>query len=157
MYFYFSKILAPFLNLTNLLFIFLIILILLNIKYLKKYKFLFKILLLFYVLLAVFPIGKVGLSYLEKDYFFQEKFNKVDNIIVLAGAENLVSTKTSKKLNLNDNSERLILSVKLALEHPNSKIYFVGGDGLLDKSEINEIFVAKLFYESVGFDINRVN
>ena len=81
----------------------------------------------------------------------------IDNIIVLAGSEDLQSTKITKKLNLNGGSERLIASVKLANKFKNSKIYFLGGDGYLVKNSLNEINVATKFYEDVNFDLNRIH
>ena len=98
----------------------------------------------------------MGLKYLENDYVFQEKLSNVDNIFILAGSEEISTTKATNKLNLNNGSERLISSVKLALENSNAVIYFIGGDGHLIKNEINEINVAQLFFEDIGFDIRRV-
>ena len=66
------------------------------------------------MMIAIIPSGKLGLNYLEKDYLYQESINDINNIIVLAGSENLEATEISKKLNLNDNAERLIFVVKLA-------------------------------------------
>ena len=109
------------------------------------------------MMIAIIPSGKLGLNYLEKDYLYQESINDINNIIVLAGSENLEATEISKKLNLNDNAERLIFVVKLANTYPDSKIYFVGGDGRLKKTDVNEIYVAKLFFKSIGFDLNRIH
>ena len=153
MYFYLSKILAPFLNPTNLLFFLLIFFIFKNIKLKIRFKFLF----IFITFISIFPIGKIGLKYLENDYIFQEKLSNINNIFILAGSEEINKTKVSNKLNLNNGSERLISSVKLALDSPNATIYFLGGDGHLIKDEIDEIYVAKLFFEDIGFDTNRIN
>ena len=156
MYFYFSKILAPLINLTNFLFFLLTILILLNLKKQIRFRKLIIIILFILTVISLFPLGKLGLSYLEKDYLVQKNFSKVDNIIVLSGSEDLETTKILKKLSLNDSSERLIISVKLAIENPKSTIYHLGGNGYLKKNEFNESEVAKLFYSNVGFDLNRV-
>jgi uncharacterized SAM-binding protein YcdF (DUF218 family) len=152
-----SKFLAPFLNPTNLLFFFLIFFIFKNRKLKIRFKFLFIFVTFIFVFISIIPIGMIGLKYLENDYFFQEKLSKIDNIIVLSGSENINITKVTKKLNLNNSSERLISSVKLALDNPNSTIYFLGGDGHLIKDEIDESNVAKLFFEYIGFDTSRVN
>jgi uncharacterized SAM-binding protein YcdF (DUF218 family) len=157
LYFYLSKILAPFLNPTNLLFFILIFFIFKNIKLNIRLKFLFTFITLVIMSISVFPIGNLGLRYLENEYIFQENLSNVDNIIILAGSEKINTTKVTNKLNLNNGSERLISSVKIALDNPNSKIYFLGGDGLLIKDEIDEIYVAKLFFEDIGFDTNRIN
>ena len=151
MYFYLSKFLAPLLNPTNLLFILLIIFYLTNLKTKFRFKFFSNIILIFLLLISFFPLGKLGLKYLEKDYILQDKVYKIDNIVVLAGSEKIFSTEITKKLSLNDGSERLIASAKLALEYPNSKIYYLGGDGRLVKSELNEADVAKIFYSNIHF------
>ena len=156
MYFYLSKILAPFLNPTNLLFFLLIFFIFKNIKLKIRFKFLFIFITFIITFISTLPIGKTGLKYLENDYVFQEKLSNIDNIFILAGSEEISTTKATNKLNLNNGSERLISSVKLALDNPNATIYFIGGDGHLIKNEINEIKVAQLFFEDIGFDTRRV-
>ena len=156
MYFYLSKILAPFLNPTNLLFFLLIFFIFKNIKLKIRFKFLFIFIAFIITFISIFPIGKIGVKYLENDYIFQEKLSNINNIFILAGSEEINKTKVSNKLNLNNGSERLISSVKLALDSPNATIYFLGGDGHLIKDEIDEIYVAKLFFEDIGFDTSRV-
>ena len=147
---------APFFNLTNLLFILLIVFYLTNLKKKFIFKLFSNLTLILLFLISFFPLGKFGLKYLEKDYILQEKVYKIDNIIVLAGSEKTLSTQTTNKLSLNDGSERLILSVKLALDHPKSKIYYLGGDGRLVKNKINEADVAKIFYSNINFDLNKV-
>jgi uncharacterized SAM-binding protein YcdF (DUF218 family) len=156
LYFYLSKILAPFLNPTNLLFFLLIFFIFKNIKLKIRFKFLFIFITFIITFISILPIGKIGLKYLENDYVFQEKLSNISNIFILAGSEEINSTKATNKLNLNNGSERLISSVKLALDNPNATIYFIGGDGNLIKNEINEINVAQLFFEDIGFDTSRV-
>lgn len=148
---------APFLNITNLLIILVIFSFIFR-KYLfsRSIRIFRTILIVFLFLIGFIPIGNLGLEYLEKDFVSQTKISKIDNIVVLAGSEDINQTKEYKKLNLNSNSERLIASVKLGNEYYSSKIYFLGGDGNLIKNTIDETNVAKIFYNDVGFDINRV-
>tara|TARA_B100000787_G_C16110865_1_gene258006 strand:- start:83 stop:841 length:759 start_codon:yes stop_codon:yes gene_type:complete len=153
LYFYLSKILAPFLNPINFLIFFLILFYLTN---LRLKKILIKFLITLILLISFFPIGEKGIFYLERDYILQNKIAKIDNILVLAGSEDIHATSITKKLNLGDSSERLIASVKLALENPNSIVYFLGGDGNLVKSKLDEADVAQIFFNDVGFDITRV-
>tara|TARA_Y100000768_G_scaffold321077_1_gene257012 strand:+ start:267 stop:1031 length:765 start_codon:yes stop_codon:yes gene_type:complete len=157
LYFYFSKILAPFLKLTNFLILVIILSLILKKLFSKKY---FKQLRYFaifsFLIICLFPIGNLGLKFLEKNYYNQPKISNIDNIIVLAGSENIQLTKITKKLNLNSASERLIASVKLANQYQNSKIFFLGGDGNLIKNSVDEIFVAKQFYSDVDFDLERI-
>ena len=157
MYFYLSKILAPFLNPVNFLSFSLIFFYLINLKLKKKFiNFLVRFFIIILLLLSFFPIGKKGISYLERDYFSQSPIVEVDNILILAGSEDIPATIITKKLNLGGSSERLIAGVKLALENPNSIIYFLGGDGQLVKSKLDEADVAQIFFKDVGFDLSRV-
>ena len=157
MYFYFSKILAPFLNLTNFLFFLLIILILFNLKKQIRFKKTIITTLFILIIITLFPLGKLGLKYLEKDYFIQMEYPSIDNIVVLSGSEDLETTKITKKLSLSESSERLIMSVKIAKENPKSLIYHLGGNGYLKKNGLDENEVARLFYQNIGFNLNRVN
>lgn len=157
MYFYFSKILSPFLDFSNLLIIVILINIFFKKFFLNQYlKFVRNCLFILFFIISFFPIGKIGLNYLEKNYLRQIQFSNIDNIIVLAGSENIEATKISKKTNLNNSSERLIASVKLANEYQNAKLYFLGGDGNLEKNSIDESYVALGFYKDVDFDYTRV-
>ena len=157
MYFYISKILAPFLKLTNFLILIIIISFFFrrffSIKYLKQFK---KLIIFLFLTICILPLGNLGLKYLENKYIDQSKLFNIDNIIVLAGSERLESTRITKKLNLNSGSERLIASVKLANKYKNSKIFFLGGGGNLIRNSIDETYVAKQFYKDINFDLDRV-
>ena len=156
-YFYLSKVLIPLLNPSNLLFI--SSLILLFFYQLKKKKFIINILKLnifIVILISLFPIGKLGLKYLEKDFLEQKSIPKVENIIVLGGSESLISTKVTNKLNLNAASERLIESVILSNKFKNSKIFYVGGSSQLKKNNLSEVSVAKKFYEELNLNSEKV-
>ena len=158
MYFYFSKILAPFLKLTNFLILLIVFIFFFRNFFLRKnLRFFSYSIIVLFLSISILPIGNLGLKYLENKYINQQEFTNIENIIVLAGAENLQSTKITKKLNLNSGSERMIASVKLANEFKNSKIIFLGGDGNLIKNSIDEIYVAKKFYKDINFDLNRVH
>ena len=158
LYFYLSKILAPLLNPTNFIVIVILFLFLINLK--SKNKFVFSVLkinLILIILIAFLPFGKVGLRYLENDFINQTSFKNLQNIIVLAGPEDINSTIITKKLNLNSSSERLIASVKLANKFANSKIYYVGGNGYIINKNLSELTVAKKFYEDIGFNLDRID
>ena len=157
MYFYLSKIAAPFLNITNVLILIIILLLFFcNISSKKKINFIKNFIVILFFFISFLPIGNLGLKYLENKFLNQKKLINIDNIILLAGSENINHTKITSKTNLNDGSERLIASVKLGLENIDSKIFFLGGDGNLVKNDFDETDVAKKFYSDVGFDISRV-
>ena len=157
MYFLISKILAPFFNATNLLIFLIFLSYFINLIYDKKYfKSLFKIFVLILLVISFFPIGHLGLKFLESNHIKSKKNKNIENIIILAGSEAALASHVTQKLNLNNASERLIAGVKLGLEYPNAKIYFLGGDGNLIKNQFNEVDVAKLFFNDVGFNLNRI-
>ena len=158
MYYYLSKILAPLLSISNFLFLLIIIFILLNLKYKKKvFKLLLtnSILLIFFI--SFFPVGLFGLKILERDYYDQTLITKIDNIIVLGSSENFAATIKTNKTNLHNSSERLISTIKLSNDFPNAKIYFIGGDGQLIKSDsVDEVYVAKKFFTDINFNLTKV-
>tara|TARA_Y100000816_G_scaffold264804_1_gene224201 strand:- start:2864 stop:3643 length:780 start_codon:yes stop_codon:yes gene_type:complete len=158
LYFYLSKIFAPFLNFGNIVILGLILSIFLYFKF--KNKLIKFTLILFSSIILLFgflPIGSYGIKHLEKNYISQNTDFQINNIIVLGGSESTLLTKQTKKLNLNDSSERLISSVNLALKNKNSQIIYLGGSGLLNNNnQISEVDVAKRFYNEIGFDIERV-
>ena len=158
LYFYISKLFFPLINFTNFFILLIIFLFFVNFFYKnKKIITLVKNLIILIFIIGIFPIGNIGLKLLESDYLTQSKFAKIDNIIVLGGPENIETSNLIKKTDLKDSSERLISSVKLALDYPNAKIYYIGGGGLIKKNGHDEIDIAKNFYEDVGFDIRRIN
>ena len=142
MYYYLSKFLGPILNPTNFLFI---ILIILFISYLRsKRKVILKILslnILLIIIIAFFPIGYLGLKYLEKDFIIKKEYKNIKNILVLSGA-----------------NERIIASITLAYQYPEAKVFYVGGNAYLVKSNDNDDpTIAKKFYNDLNFDMDRIN
>ena len=111
--------------------------------FITKKKIFFKYLAInFFIILFIsfIPIGNMGLKYLEKDFFNEKKYKNIKNIVVLSGSD-----------------ERIIESIKLANTYNNSKIFYVGGDGYMIKSNQNdENNNAKELYSSINFDLNRV-
>jgi len=157
LYFYISKIFYPLINFTNFFILLIIFLFFINLIYKnEKIKTLIKNFIVLIFIVGIFPIGNIGLKFLESDYLAQSKISKIDNIIVLGGSENVETSILTGKTDLKDSSERLISSVKLALENTNAKIYYFGGSPFFKKNDYNEIDIAKNFYEDVGFDLERV-
>jgi len=158
LYFFLSKVLAPFVNPTNFLFLSLLtIYILLKKLKNRKLKILFNFILVSFLFISFLPIGNLGLKILESEFLIQRDIKKTNNIIVLAGSENLLASKQTQKTELSSSSERLITTVKLALENPDANIYFLGGNGNLIKNNFDEAEVAFNFFKDVGFNVDRVN
>jgi len=158
-YFFLSKILAPLINLTNL------ILFICVISYFLRrffFRIFFKIINYFGIFLLIifsfFPIGSKLVNTLEKKYIISVLPDNYDYIVVLAGSEEIYTTFITNKLSLNSSSERLIASVKLANKKKDSKIVYLGGSGFLTNNNYNEneANVAKLFFKDVNFDLKRV-
>ena len=142
MYYYLSKFLGPLLNPTNFLFIILIILFIFYL--IRKRKIILKILSLnifLIIIIAFFPIGSSGLKYLKKDFIIKKEYKNIKNILVLSGAD-----------------ERIIASISLAYQYPNSKVFYVGGNANLVKNNDNDDpTIAKKFYNDLNFDMDRLN
>lgn len=140
-YFYLSKILNPLLNPLNFLFLVLVILSLLS--FTKKNRTIQKILILnisIIILIAFFPVGKLGLNYLEKDYKNINQYTGIKNIVVLSGS-----------------NTRIVASIQLAKKYKDSKIYYVGANPFIGKKNpfFDRIRV-KEFYKDMGFDMSRI-
>ena len=148
---------SPLINSTNfLIFGILILYIFYKINKKHKVKIFLKIFITFFLFVAILPIGNFGIKLLESEFLNQKKIKKIDNIFVLAGSENLEASKLTFKTNLNDSSERLIATVKLGLENPDAKIYFLGGQGFMVKNATNEATIARGFFSDVGFNTDRI-
>ncbi len=142
MYFYLSKFLGPLLNPTNFLFIILIILFIYYLVSKRKIILkLFSINIFILIIVAFFPIGSIGLKYLEKDFIVKKEYKNIKNILVLSGA-----------------NERIIASISLANEYPDTKIFYVGGNAFLVQNNDNDDpTIAKKFYNDLNFDMDRIN
>jgi uncharacterized SAM-binding protein YcdF (DUF218 family) len=156
-YFFLSKVLAPFLNLTNFLIFILIASYFFKKLFFKKtFRFINHLTILLLIIFSFFPIGKNLINTLEEKYLTNKIPDNYDYIIVLAGSEDAYTTSITSKISLNSSVERLIASVKLANKKKNSKIIFLGGSGYLKEHTIDESDVARNFFIDINFDLKRV-
>ena len=93
---------------------------------------------------------------MEKNYKTQKTFDDIKNIVVLAGSEDLTSTMKTNKIHFNEGSERLIETIILSNRYPNSKIFYVGGDGNIIKNDISEVELAKRFFKELNLNQKRI-
>ena len=158
LYFYLSKILALFLSPINFLFIFMLISFFINIFFKKNiFKYMIFFSLTFIIFFSFFPIGSYLIKYLEKNYVQNKIINNVDAIVVLAGSENIINTSKLKKLDLHESAERLITFVELANKFKDSKLIYLGGRPYINnKNILSESEVAKIFFNNINFDTNRI-
>ena len=76
---------------------------------------------------------------------------------MLGGAENVFDTMRFKKLHLHQSSGRLTALVKLGNKYKNTKLIHLGGNPYLNNQKtLSEAEVAKLYFEDIKFDINRI-
>ena len=82
----------------------------------------------------------------------------VDGIIVLGGAVDPDTTRLRGLPSLNAEAERMTEFVRLAKLHPDARLVFSGGSGLLGAvpSDFDEAGVARLFFRQQGLDPARV-
>ena len=158
LYFYLSKILALFLSPINLLFILMLISFFIYVFFKKNFfKFIIFFSLVFIIFFSFFPIGSYLIKYLEKNYVQNKIINNVDAIVVLAGSENIINTSKLKKLDLHGSAERLIAFVELANKFKDSKLIYLGGRPYINnKNILSESEVAKIFFNNINFDTNRI-
>lgn len=110
-----------------------------------------------YVAVAMFPLGELALGPLENR--FPTKRNHagpVAGIVVLGGVSDTGRTFERRQLDLNGNVERLVEFVRLARAHPDAKLVFAGGSGLMSDAKMTEAQAARRFFVEVGFDVERV-
>lgn len=109
------------------------------------------------LILAVFQVDRLILLPLENRFPAPKSLPKsIDGIIVLGGAENARVTHARGQVALLDSAERLTTFVELSRRYPNAKLVFTGGAGALNEQMFKGADAAKLFFEQLGLDANRV-
>ena len=149
MTFFLSKFLWIFINPFSVFFFFLFISILLLLfRYNKTSTYVLIINFIFLSIIAIFPIGKVAIQLLERNYYGEINYPKnIDGILILAGATNPYLSKEYDSINLNSSAERLIESVFLIKKYKNANVIFSGGSGSLSNSDLSHAKVAKKFWQ----------
>jgi uncharacterized SAM-binding protein YcdF (DUF218 family) len=106
--------------------------------------------------IALFPLGEWLLYPLEKKYSQNEELINVDGVIVLAGPENPILTKSWNQVSIGDSSERLLVFMMLSRQHPNAKLVFTGGGAGISSNQLKKSDVAKLLFEEQGINVSNV-
>ena len=106
------------------------------------YKFFYLIALFCFIFSCVLPTGNYLLNILEKDFYKINIPEKIDGILILAGAVNINLTKEHQRIQLGSSSERLFASIKLIKKYPEAKINFGVGDGIFFNT-IKNFFTSK--------------
>jgi uncharacterized SAM-binding protein YcdF (DUF218 family) len=109
------------------------------------------------ILFSLFPIPSMLLIPLENRFPIPEPLPEdINGVIVLGGAEIPKFTQVRGQVSLGDSAERLTTFVSLARRFSNAKFVYVGGQGAIGAQEYKEAFTARLFFEQMGLDSDRI-
>lgn len=111
----------------------------------------------FIAVMSIFPIGWLLVTPLEDRFPIVRKLDgKIDGIVVLGGAVQQLVTKYRGQPTLTGGAERMTEFIVLARKHPEAKLAFSGGTGLLTNNEVKEADTARLFFAQFGLDASRI-
>ena len=114
--------------------------------------------ILFFLISGVIPSGAFLMYQLERDYYNQVSLpGTIDGILILSGATKPYLTKVHNQISINSNGERLIESAVLIKKYPKAKVIFSGGSGTILDYEFTHSEAAKIFYQNLEIDSNRIN
>ncbi len=109
------------------------------------------------LILGLIPVSGMLLIPLENRFPIPEPLpEKIDGVIVLGGSEIPKLTKIRGQASLADAAERLTTFISLARRFPDAKLVYAGGQGALTAQEYKAAFTARLFFEQMGLDPDRV-
>lgn len=119
-------------------------------------KWLLALAVLGYFTTAVLPGGYLLVNLLEERFPQPQLSRSIDGIIVLGGSFDTQVSAKRPQVALNQGAERLTEFVKLARVHPNAKLAFSGGIGLLSGRGMTEATLAKQFFAEMGLNVERI-
>jgi uncharacterized SAM-binding protein YcdF (DUF218 family) len=106
---------------------------------------------------TTFPWNTLVLLPLENRFSIPEPLPKsIDGIIVLGGPERIQVTYARGQAVLRDSAERLTTFVGLSRRYPKAKLIYTGGSGNLKGQEFKGSYVAKILFEQLGLESERV-
>lgn len=108
-------------------------------------------------LVSILPLGWLILSPLEDRFpVLHQVEGKVDGIVVLGGAVQQLVTQYRGQPSLTGGAERMTEFIVLARKHPEARLAFSGGSGLLFDQGVKEADTARLFMSQFGLDVSRI-
>jgi uncharacterized SAM-binding protein YcdF (DUF218 family) len=106
---------------------------------------------------AALPLGEYALRPLENRFPVPHQLpQKIDGIVVLGAAVKPVITSARGQITLAPEAGRLTTALSLARDHPEARVIFTGGSGLLVHREFKEAAVAGRFLVEMGLDPARL-
>ena len=107
--------------------------------------------------ISLVPVQSLMLVPLENRFPIPEPLpEKIDGVIVLGGSEIPMLTKIRGQVSLSDSVERLTTFLSLARRFPEAKLVYAGGQGAINEQEYKAAHTAKLFFEQMALDTDRV-
>ncbi|MEX2453120.1 MAG: YdcF family protein [Rhodospirillaceae bacterium] len=107
--------------------------------------------------ISVFPLGPRMIETLENRFPGNPVLpEQVAGIIVLGGSVNQHLTVARQQPALTEGAERLTEFIRLGYIFPQAKLVFSGGSGSIFDQSLKETAVARLFFEQMHFDADRV-
>ena len=142
---------------TLLLFLMILSVALLWTRYNKQGRILISSTVLIIAMVSVLPFSYWILRPLEDRFAVPEKLpDRVDGVIVLAGAEDISVTAARGQPSFHGGGERLTTFVWLAHVYPDAVLLFAGGSGSLTDQENKPSTVASKVFSQIGLDPKRV-
>lgn len=86
----------------------------------------------------------------------EDRLAKVDGVIVLGGAINVIQTALWDRLTLGESGSRIVMMADLARRYPDAKIVFTGGYGALFGKPVSEADVISKYISVFGVDPSRI-
>jgi uncharacterized SAM-binding protein YcdF (DUF218 family) len=108
-------------------------------------------------MVSVLPLSYWILRPLEDQFVTPKKLpNRVDGVIVLAGAEDISVTVARGQPSFHGGGERLTTFVWLASVYPDAVLLYTGGSGSLTNQDKKPSIVARKFFKQLGLNPARV-
>ena len=109
------------------------------------------------LLFSLFPVSSMLLIPLENRFPIPEPLPKdINGVIVLGGAEIPKLTQERGQASLGGSAERLTTFVSLARRFSDVKLVYAGGQGAIGLQDYKAAFTARLLFEQLGLDPDRV-
>ena len=110
------------------------------------------------LLLSLFDLHQMMARPLEERFPFPDSLGEdIAGIIVLGGASKGAVSQSRSTHSINDASERLSSFIELGIKFPQAQMVFTGGSGSLLGSQFKEADLARSFFDSQGFDPERIH
>jgi len=126
-------------------------------RWFRKGRFLLGLVLFGYVAFGMFPVASMAVNVLEDRFPTTRNYNApIAGIVVLAGSVDTVMTRERGQVSVSNRIERLSEFLRLARQHPEAKLAFVGGQGRVFDRKPSESEVAAQFLSEAGMDTSKI-